>query len=188
MAIDPDSFARLLGTLGNKMPPPLVLVPGLPKGGDGNGAPAPTPAHDDYATEERLAIQEESAEVSDHPGKPVPSLEEQAEEVLDHYGADWRRGVDDLRIIARNPVLASLVEKMGIDAAANPAMQPAPDMARPARVTCGSCARFQPGPQPLAIGACLASANGLPPAGSRGYEAAFPMAPRRCPEYAGSAS
>ena len=72
------------------------------------------PAHDDYDAEERLAIQEESAEVSDHPGKPVPSLEEQAEEVLDHYGADWRRGVDDLRIIARNPVLASLVEKMGI--------------------------------------------------------------------------
>ena len=70
------------------------------------------PAHDYAATEERLAIQEESAEVSDHPGKPVPSLEEQAEEVLDHYGADWQRGVDDLRIVAKNPVLASQVEKM----------------------------------------------------------------------------
>ena len=145
-------------------------------------------APDDYATAEREAIQEESAEVSDHPGKPVPSLQEQAEAILDHYGADWQRGVDDLRIVARNPVLASLVEKMGIDATTTPMMQHGADMSRPERVTCGSCARFQPGPQPLAIGRCLATTNGLPPAGNRGYEAAFPMAPRRCPEYAGSPS
>ena len=70
------------------------------------------PAHDDYATAEREAIQEESAEVSDLPDKPVLSLQEQAEAVLDHYGADWQRGVDDLRIVAKNPVLASQVEKM----------------------------------------------------------------------------
>ena len=62
---------------------------------------------------ERAAIQAEGNEVSDHPGKPVPTLLEQAEEVLDHYGADWQRGVDDLRIVAKNPVLASQVEKMG---------------------------------------------------------------------------
>jgi hypothetical protein len=146
------------------------------------------PAPDDYATEERPAIQEESAEVSDHPGKPAPSLLEQAEEVLDHYGADWQRGVDDLRIVAKNHVLASLVEKMGIDATQSARVDSGADMARPERVTCGSCARFQPGPQPLAIGVCLATTNGLPPAGSRGYEAAFPMAPRGCPEYRGAQS
>ena len=149
------------------------------------------PAPDDYATAEREAIQEESAEVSDHPGKPVPSLQEQAEAILDHYGADWQRGVDDLRIVARNPVLAALVEKVGIDAAQAATMQHSADMApqsAPATVSCGQCVRFQPGSQPLAIGRCLATTNGLPPAGNRGYEAAFPMAPRRCPEYAGSPS
>ncbi len=135
------------------------------------------PAPDDYAAEERLAIQEEGNEVSDHPGKSVPSLEEQAEKVLAHYG------VDDLRIVARNPVLASHVEKMGIDATNTTTMQHSADMARPERVTCGSCARFQPGPQPLAIGVCLATANGLPPAGSRGYGVCFPHAPRTCPDY-----
>jgi hypothetical protein len=41
MAIDPDSFARLLDTLGNKIPPPLVLDP--PKGGD--STPAPVAMH-----------------------------------------------------------------------------------------------------------------------------------------------
>ena len=141
---------------------------------------------------ERAAIQEEGNEISDHPGKPVPSLEEQAEEVLDHYGADWMRGVDDLRIIARNHVLASLVEKMGNDANANPTMQHRADMApqsAPATVSCGQCVRFQPGPQPLAIGRCLATVTGQPPAGNRGdYRAAFPMAPRSCPGFLGSAS
>ena len=170
---------------------PARLIPAIREHKPALLALLSAPAHDDYATEERLAIQEESAEVSDHPGKPVPSLLEQSEEVLDHYGADWRRGVDDLRIVARNPVLAYLVEKMGNDATANPTTQHSADMAQqsaPATVSCGQCVRFQPGPQPLAIGVCLATTNGLPPAGSRGYEAAFPMAPRRCPEYAGSAS
>ena len=68
---------------------------------------------------------------------------------------------------------------------------PEPDMApqsAPATVSCGQCVRFQPGPQPLVIGRCLATANGLPPKEQRGYLAPYPMAPRRCPEYAGSAS
>ena len=68
---------------------------------------------------------------------------------------------------------------------------PEPDMApqsAPATVTCGSCARFQPGTTSLGVGVCLATTNGLPPKEQRGYRAAFPMAPRRCPEYAGSAS
>lgn len=61
------------------------------------------------------------------------------------------------------------------------------DMALPERVTCGSCVRFQPGTTSLGVGSCLATVTGQPPAGNRGdYRAAFPMAPRRCPEYAGS--
>jgi len=147
------------------------------------------PAPDDYATAERVAIQEESAEVSTLPDKPVLSLEEQAEAVLDRYGADWQRGVDDLRIVAKNSVLAALVEKMGIDATQPARVDYEQDMALPERVTCGSCVRFQPGTTKMGIGSCLATVTGQPPAGNRGdYRAAFPMAPRRCTEYAGSAS
>ena len=58
----------------------------------------------------------------------------------------------------------------------------------PATVTCGSCVRFQPGTTRMGIGVCLATTNGLPPKEQRGYLAAYPMAPRRCPEYAGSQS
>ena len=69
---------------------------------------------------------------------------------------------------------------------------PEPDMASqsaPATVSCGQCVRFQPGTTKMGIGVCLATTNGLPPAGNSGdYRAAFPMAPRRCPEYAGSPS
>lgn len=149
------------------------------------------PAPDDYATPERVAIQGESAEVSTLADKPVLSLEEQAEAVLDHYGADWQRGVDDLRIVAMNHVLAALVEKMGIDATQPARVQHSADMAQqsaPATITCGSCARFQAGATPLGIGTCLATTNRLPPRGQRGYLACFPLAPRRCPEYAGAGS
>ncbi len=147
------------------------------------------PPPDDYAIEERLAIQEESAEVSTLPDKPVLSLEEQADAVLDHYGADWQRGVYDLRIVAMNHVLAALVEKMGIDATQPARVDSEQDMALPERATCGSCVRFQPGTTKMGIGVCLATTNGLPPVGNRGdYRAAFPMAPRSCPDYFGSAS
>lgn len=55
----------------------------------------------------------------------------------------------------------------------------------PTAVTCGSCARFQPGPQPLSIGVCLVTSHGLQPEGGSGNKAAYPMAQRQCPEYAG---
>ncbi|MBU2785039.1 hypothetical protein HAP93_04540 [Acidithiobacillus ferriphilus] len=165
---------------------PARLIPAIR---EHKGALLSAPAHDDYATEERLAIQEESAEVSTTPDKPVPSLEEQAEAILDSYGAGWQRGVDDLRIVAKNPVLAALVEKMGIDATQPARVDSGQDMPLPERVTCGQCVRFQQGPQPLAIGRCLATVTGQPPAGNRGdYRAAFPMAPRSCPEYRGAQS
>lgn len=64
-------------------------------------------------------------------------------------------------------------------------MQPAPSMA-PQRVTCSQCCRFQPGPQPLSVGRCLATVDGQPPAGNRGdYRAAFPLAARSCTEFSG---
>ena len=66
-----------------------------------------------------------------------------------------------------------------------PAM--APQTAQ-ATVTCGQCVHFQPGFTALGVGVCLATTNGLPPKEQRGYLAAYPMAPRRCPKYAGSPS
>ncbi len=171
---------------------PARLIPAIREHKSALLALLSAPAPDDYATAEREAIQEESAEISDLPDKPVLSLQEQAEAVLDHYGADWQRGVDDLRIVARNPVLASHVEKMGVDAAQAATMQHSADMApqsAPATVSCGQCARFQPGPHPLGIGRCLATVTGQPPAGRSGdYRAAFPMAPRFCSGFLGSAS
>lgn len=53
----------------------------------------------------------------------------------------------------------------------------------PAAVTCGQCSQFQPGPQPLSIGVCLVTSHGLPPKGGSGSKAAYPMAPRTCPNY-----
>ena len=89
-------------------------------------------------------------------------------------------------------LLALLKDETGIAATIAPTMQPEPDIApqsAPATVTCGSCVRFQPGTTKMGIGSCLATVTGQPPAGNRGdYRAAFPMAPRRCPEYAGSPS
>ena len=72
-----------------------------------------------------------------------------------------------------------------VSVAPEPAMAP---QSAPATVTCGSCVRFQPGTTSLGIGVCLATTNGLPPKEQRGYLAAYPMAPRRCPEYAGAQS
>ena len=66
-----------------------------------------------------------------------------------------------------------------------PAM--APQTAQ-ATVSCGQCVHFQPGFTALGVGVCLATTNGLPPKEQRGYLAAYPMAPRRCPEYAGTGS
>ncbi len=104
--------AALLALLKNETGIDATITPTMQHSAD--MAPQSAPAPDDYATAEREAIQEESAEVSTLPDKPVLSLEEQAEAVLDHYGADWQRGVDDLRIVAKNHVLSALVEKMGI--------------------------------------------------------------------------
>ena len=91
----------------------------------------------------------------------------------------------------KTALLALLKAEAGIAATIASTMQPAPAMApqsAPATVSCGQCVRFQPGTTKMGIGVCLATTNGLPPKEQRGYRAAFPMAPRRCPEYAGSPS
>lgn len=87
----------------------------------------------------------------------------------------------------------AMVERLAIQAESmdsTTALAPTPYRAdiAPSRVSCGSCARFQPGPQPLSIGVCLATSHGLPPEGGSGYKAAFPMAQRQCPEFSGVAS
>jgi len=58
----------------------------------------------------------------------------------------------------------------------------------PAPVTCGTCARFQPDyVEPLGgLGRCTLTPTGLPPRGGNGHGAAYPHAPRRCPEYQAS--
>ncbi|MBU2766034.1 hypothetical protein HAP94_07460 [Acidithiobacillus ferrivorans] len=89
-------------------------------------------------------------------------------------------------------LLALLKAETGIDATITTTMQHSAAMApqsAPATVSCGQCVRFQPGTTKMGIGTCLATVTGQPPAGNRGdYRAAFPTAPRRCPEYAGAQS
>jgi len=82
-------------------------------------------------------------------------------------------------------------EQTGVYCAQAVSIVPEPAMApqtAQATVTCGQCVHFQPGFTALGVGVCLATTNGLPPKEQRGYLAAYPMAPRRCPEYAGSPS
>ncbi len=88
-------------------------------------------------------------------------------------------------------LLALLKEQTDQRSTPPASVAPEPDMApqsAPATVSCGQCVRFQPGTTKMGIGVCLATTNGLPPKEQRGYLAAFPMAPRRCPEYRGAQS
>ena len=82
-------------------------------------------------------------------------------------------------------------EQTGLYCAQAVSVVPKPAMAQQtaqATVSCGQCVHFQPGFTALGVGVCLATTNGLPPKEQRGYLAAYPMAPRRCPEYAGTGS
>ncbi len=131
-------------------------------------APAPASPPDDYALAEREAIQWESE---------LPPLEPQP-------AISGFEGMPDLTAAQHGAILRQC---MGITTPA-PNVQHKPAMA-PQRVTCSACARFQPGPQPLAIGRCLATDNGLPPLPRQGdYRAAYPMAKRHCCEFMGVSS
>ena len=140
------------------------------------------PAHDDYATEESLAIQSEDEMSPDRGFDDIAGFEGVPDLTPSEHGAILHR-------LMYPPQESPAPALSTTDAAASPTMQPAPTMPRPEHVTCGSCVRFQPGTTKMGIGVCLATANGLPPAGRSGdYKAAYPNASRSCPEYAGSAS
>jgi hypothetical protein len=130
------------------------------------------PAHDNYAIEERLAIQEDDDLPQDRGFDDIAGFEG-----LPNLTMPQRREINACVMILPQ---ASSVQVPGANSATR---QSAPDMAPPASVTCGACARFQPGDTTLGVGVCTASANGLPPSGGYGYRAAYPMAPRRCAEY-----
>ena len=143
------------------------------------------PAPDNYAIEERLAIQSEDDLPPDRGFDDVPGFEGVPDLTPAQHGAILHRIMYPAQ---ESPATA----KSTTDATITATMQHGADMApqtAPATVTCGSCVRFQPGTTKMGIGTCLATVTGQPPAGNRGdYRAAFPTAPRRCPEYAGSAS
>lgn len=127
--------------------------------------PAPASPPDNYALAEREAIQWESELPPLEPQPDIPGFEDMPDLTAAQHGVIVRQCMDD--------------------ATPAPNVQHKPAMA-PQRVTCPACARFQPGPQPLAIGRCLATDNGLPPSPKqRDYKAAFPMAERYCHEYQG---
>ena len=141
-----------------------------------------TPAHDDYATEERLAIQSEDEMSPDRGFDDIAGFEGMSDLTPSEHGAILHR-------LMYSPQESPAPALSTTDAAASPTMQPAPTMPRPERVTCGSCVRFQPGTTKMGIGVCLVTVTGLPPAGRSGdYKAAYPNAPRSCPEFLGSQS
>ncbi len=130
--------------------------------------------------EERLAIQSEDDLPPDRGYSDIPGFEGMPDLTAAEHGAILHR--------LMNTPLQAPARWESMDNTTAPAPMPyGADMA-PQRVSCGSCARFQPGAQALSIGVCLATSHGLPPEGGSGYKAAFPMAQRQCPEYAGVAS
>ncbi|MEB8536553.1 hypothetical protein [Acidithiobacillus ferriphilus] len=143
------------------------------------------PAQDDYAAEERLAIQTEDSLPPDRGFDDIAGFEGMPDLAPSEHGAILHR-------LVYPPQESPAPALSATDATASPTMQHSADMApqsAPATVSCGQCARFQPGPHPLGIGRCLATVTGQPPAGRSGdYRAAFPMAPRFCSGFLGSAS
>lgn len=107
----------------------------------------------------------------------VPGFEGMPDLTAAEHGAILHR-------LMNKPLQAPAPRESMDDTTAPAPMQHRANLA-PQRVSCGSCARFQPGPQPLSIGRCLATVDGQPPKDQRGYLAAFPMAVRSCPEFSG---
>ncbi len=132
------------------------------------------------ADEERLAIQSEDDVLPDRGWADVPGFEGMPDLSPAKHGAIRRR-------LMNAPLQAPAPAESMDDTTTRPPMQHRANLA-PQRVSCGQCCRFQPGPQPLSIGRCLATVDGQPPRDQRGYGAAYPMAARSCPEYAGVAS
>ncbi len=72
--------------------------------------------------------------------------------------------------MGNNP-FSSLAESSGVGA--------------PARVSCGTCAHFQPDTINLlqGVGRCTRTLSGLPPKGGSGYGVCYPFSPRVCCHY-----
>ncbi len=134
---------------------------------------------DDYAMAERLAIQAENDVPPDRGWDDVAGFADMPELTPAQHGA-IRRRITNLPTQAPAPAISTT------DITTPAPMPPAPAIApqtAPAIATCGACAEFEPGPQPLCIGRCSRTLDGLPPIASRGYGACYPMAPRTCPDY-----
>lgn len=125
---------------------------------------------------ERLAIQWESTQPREPDPAPVLGFDGMPDLTPAQHGAIQAR--------LMNPAVG---EHHKLMPPAPPAQAMAPQSA-PATVRCRDCARWTPGQTTEGIGRCTASGNGLPPPGGSGYNAPYPNAPRRCPEYLGSAS
>jgi len=127
------------------------------------------------------------------PARLVPAIREHKAALLallDTYAGEERAGIMEFdgelpRAEAeRLAGIAPIGDYPTPAASVRPERDMAPQSA-PASVTCGSCARYQPGSSAEALGRCLAALDGLPPRGGSGYGAPFPNAPRRCPEFRG---
>jgi hypothetical protein len=125
------------------------------------------------------------------PARLIPFIREQKAELLallsappDDYAIEERAAIQEEQDLPPDRGWADVPGLSPEQHSAPMAPQPAP-----ATVTCGQCARFQPGSTKMGIGRCLAAPNGLPPPGRQGdYKAAFPLARRHCPDYAGASS
>ncbi|MBU2761247.1 hypothetical protein [Acidithiobacillus sulfurivorans] len=142
---------------------------------------------DDYAIEERLAIQSEDDLPLDRGFDDVPGFEGMPDLTPAQHGAILHRimypapdmGPYGAGVATEHPDGSMTIRYLPAMEITRPPVQPP----APATVTCGACAEFEPGKTPLGIGTCSRTANGLPPVASRGYGACFPIAPRSCPDH-----
>lgn len=129
----------------------------------------------------------------------APPAEITADDVAHAYDREERLAVQSEHLVPPDrgwdgvpmePLPAPPAPK-SMDEGGTPTMQRRTSVApqsAPATVRCRDCARWTPGQTTEGIGRCTAPGNGPPPPGGSGYKAPYPNAPRRCPEYLGSAS
>lgn len=140
------------------------------------------PVTDDYARLEREAIQWESEQppfddpdgTAGVPWDDAPSVAPEPPMTPQTAPAPFGQGT-----VTEHPDGGTTIRYLPERHSAKPPAQPP----APATISCGSCAEFEPGPEPLAVGRCSRTANGLPPHASRGYGVCFPTAPRICSDH-----
>ena len=161
-----------------------------------------TPAPDDYAIEERRAIQWEPGQppLDDPTGTAgVPGFEGMPDLTPAEHGAILQRLTNPAQgapapapqspLRHSGPMIPVLEKDRHGETVVRGFRRADPPIPRldankaPARVTCGQCGEFEPGLEPESLGRCSRTADGLPPVASRGYGVCFPHAPRTCPDY-----